>query len=81
MARPKKINVSETPVDITSTETIETANINTNVENQVVTITLPRSTFVYPVPETREDILALHKCLKDLGVNSIGDLEVKASKM
>ena len=40
-----------------------------------------RETFTYPVPVTREDLLALHKCLKDLGVNSIGDLEVKASKM
>lgn len=35
----------------------------------------------YEVPVTREDLLALHKCLKDLGVNSIGDLEVRASKL
>ena len=35
----------------------------------------------YPIPVTREDLLALHKCLKDLGVNSIGDLEVRASKL
>ena len=35
----------------------------------------------YPIPSTKEDYLALHKCLKDSGVNSIGDLEVKASKL
>ena len=36
---------------------------------------------VYEIPSTKEDFLALHKCLKDLGVNSIGDLEVKASRL
>ena len=36
---------------------------------------------VYPIPETREDYLALHKCLKDLGVNSTSDLEVRASRL
>lgn len=40
-----------------------------------------RETFSYPIPETKEEYLALHKCLKDLGVNSIGDLEVRASKL
>jgi hypothetical protein len=36
---------------------------------------------VYVVPETKEDYLRLHKLLKDIGVNSIGDLEVKASRL
>ena len=42
---------------------------------------IDRYTFRYPVPETKEDLLALHKCLQDTGVNSIGDLEVKASRL
>lgn len=36
---------------------------------------------VYPFPETKEDYSVLHKLLKDIGVNSIGDLEVKASRL
>ena len=36
---------------------------------------------VYEVPSTREDFLALHKCLRDTGIHSIGDLEVRAAKL
>lgn len=35
----------------------------------------------YEVPVTKEDYLALHKLLKEIGANSIGDLEVRASKL
>ena len=52
----------------------EVVAVTTNVEKT-------RETFTYQVPETKEDFLALHKCLQDTGVNSIGDLEVKASKL
>ena len=31
--------------------------------------------------ESKEDYLALYQCLKDTGVNSIGDIEVKASRL
>lgn len=44
-------------------------------------VKLKLSPKVYPVPETKEDYLALHKLLQDIGTNSIGDLEVRASKM
>ncbi len=46
--------------------------------NNIEIVTAPKE---YPVPETKQDYLALHQLLKDLGVNSIGDLEVKASRL
>ncbi len=32
-------------------------------------------------PTEKEKLLALHQTLKDLGINSIGDLEVKISRL
>ena len=85
MGRPKKIkepvitpDINTIPVDITSTD------ISGTTVNPAITVTsgdVPRKAFFYPIPETREDLLALHKCLKDLGVNSTSDLEVRASRM
>lgn len=73
MARPKKVKEE--------TATAEDLKIQEPVESVTVDAALIRSTYTYPVPETREDYLALHQCLKDTGVNGIGDLEVKASKL
>ena len=81
MSRPKgvKNKVSEEVVPVeTPAEEVKTIEPLNEVPVQEVST---RTTFTYPVPETREDLLALHKCLQDTGVNSIGDLEVKASRM
>ena len=77
MGRPKKVNAEGTPTDeITTNATTE--DIIADAEGNVST---PRETFIYLIPETREDYLALHQCLKDLGVNSTSDLEVRASRL
>lgn len=34
-----------------------------------------------PQESEKDKLLALHKTLKDLGVNSIGDLEVKIARL
>ena len=85
MGRPKKIkepvitpDVNTVPVDTTSTQVSGTT---VTTEANVTSGDVPRKAFFYPIPETREDLLALHKCLKDLGVNSTSDLEVRASRM
>ena len=72
----------ETPVEVMPVETMAEEVKTVEPVNEVPVLkALTRATFTYAVPETREELLALHKCLKDTGVNSIGDLEVKASRM
>lgn len=72
MGRPKKV-----VADIDNTKESTTTSIELGAVGGIV----PIPTKVYLYPETREDYLALHKLLKDLGVNSISDLEVKASRL
>lgn len=72
MGRPKKISAEDMLTNGT------TGEIQVDENENVIT---PREAFEYPVPETKEDFLALHKCLKDTGINSTGDLEVRASKL
>ena len=82
--RPKKIK----PVEVAPVETLNTGTtlevvepeviLNAPIAEEVKVVIKPKE---YSVPVTKEDYLALHKCLKDSGVNSIGDLEVRASKL
>ena len=69
MARPKK---NEDVVEVESTKITETTNKTPEVLKPLK---------VYEVPETREELLALIKCLENTGVKSIGDLEVRASRL
>ena len=81
--RPKKIKPVEvvetlntgTTVGIVEPEVVLNAPV---VVEEVKVVIKPKQ---YSVPVTREDFLALHKCLKDSGINSIGDCEVRASKL
>ena len=95
MGRPKgtKNKVEETAIEkpievaVDSTSTLSSGTTKSQPETSTLTepatvsIEKTRATFTYPVPETKEDLLSLHKCLKDTGVNSIGDLEVRASRL
>ena len=87
MGRPKGTkNKVEEPIvasivpgnDSTSTMVAERLE---PVNETPVPVQNTRATFTYPVPETKEYLLALHKCLKDTGCNSIGDIEVRASRL
>lgn len=90
MGRPKKVKEIENVEEVTDDSTTMNSGTTSNPQPEVILkqestwagdpTQMPRLTFHYPVPETKEDLLALHKCLKDMGVNSIGDIEVRASR-
>ena len=73
----KSVEQEPTPL-ISGTIMNPQPEITTAPSTQDIKIVKP--TKIYQVPETKEDLLALHKCLKDSGFNSIGDIEVRASR-
>ena len=77
--KPIEVVVGSTSTLISGTTT--NPQPETSTAPTTVSIEKTRDTFTYPVPETKEDLLALHKCLKDMGCNSIGDIEVRASRV
>lgn len=72
-----KKKIDEVLVDNSIGET----NTTVDIDSEILSGNPPRLTFTYPVPSTKEDYLALYQCLKDSNINSIGDVEVKASKL
>ena len=74
----EKVEVLEKPASNEVTEVTAESILEAPATEPVKLVLAPK---VYEIPSTKEDYLALHKCLKDLGVNSIGDLEVRASRL
>ena len=82
MPRPKGAkNKKVDKVDKVNTSTNEKSGTTTNPPQQTTSGNAPRPAFNYPIPETKEDFLALIQCLKDTGADSVGNLEVKASRL
>lgn len=73
----KNKKVDETPkvASPESTKSVEKAT------DQEIKPEVKKATFVYSVPETKEDYLALIQCLKDTGSTDVSNLEVKASRL